>query len=117
VLILKGPSVLQPQFLTVLNPEEQVAASHPLRAIRKFCDEALRALSPTFEERHSDFGRAFIAPQPSGGRFETPSAGPARNPASEVVVSFASHSAHQNRSLPVRRAASAAKAMPQKANS
>jgi len=62
--------VLQPQFLTVLNPEEQVAASHPLRAIRKFCDEALRALSPTFEERHSDFGRAFIAPQPSGGRFE-----------------------------------------------
>jgi hypothetical protein len=35
-------------------------ASHPLRAIKKFRDEALRRLSPLFEERYSDFGRAFI---------------------------------------------------------
>jgi transposase len=55
--------VLQPQFLTALNPEERIPASHPLRAIKKFCDEALRRLSPLFEELYSDYGRASIPPE------------------------------------------------------
>jgi hypothetical protein len=60
---MRGRSVLQPQFLTALNPEERIPASHPLRAIKKFCDEALRRLSPLFEELYSDFGRASIPPE------------------------------------------------------
>jgi len=56
--------LLPPPFLTALHPEERIPASHPLRAIKKFCDQALRRLSPLFAERYSDFGRASIPPEP-----------------------------------------------------
>jgi hypothetical protein len=62
--------VLQPQFLTALNPEERIPALHPLRAIKSVWNEALRRLSPLFEELYSDYGRACIPPEPFEGGFE-----------------------------------------------
>ncbi len=49
--------------MTALNPEARIPAAHPLRAIKKFWDEALRRLSPLFEELYSDFGRASTPPE------------------------------------------------------
>jgi transposase len=60
---MRGRPVSQPQFLTALNPEARIPAAHPLRAIKKFCDEALKRLSPLFEELYSEFGRASIPPE------------------------------------------------------
>jgi len=64
--------VLQPQFLTALNPEERIPGSQPLRAIQKFCDEALRRLRPVSPDLWSGCGRALPPPQPSGGRSKRP---------------------------------------------
>jgi hypothetical protein len=60
---MRGRPALQPLFLTALNPEEGIPAAHPLRAIKKFCDEEVRRLSPLFEELYSDFDLASIPPE------------------------------------------------------
>jgi transposase len=50
-------------MFSYLSPEDRVPTKHPLRPIRVMGDEALKALSPTFDQLHADFGRPSIAPE------------------------------------------------------
>jgi transposase len=50
-------------MFSYLSPEARVPAKHPLRPIRVMVDEALQALSPTFDQLYADFGRPSIAPE------------------------------------------------------
>ncbi|MDX8457174.1 IS5 family transposase [Mesorhizobium sp. VK9D] len=43
--------------------EERIPADHPLRAIRRLCDEALGCLDARFEALYSGMGRPSIAPE------------------------------------------------------
>jgi transposase len=50
-------------MFSYLSPEDRVPAKHPLRPIRRMADEALQAMSPTFDQLYADFGRPSIAPE------------------------------------------------------
>jgi transposase len=50
-------------MFSYLSPEERVPEKHPLRPIRLMVDEALKALSPTFSQLYSTFGRPSIPPE------------------------------------------------------
>jgi transposase len=50
-------------MFSYLSPEQRVPADHPLRPIRMMVDEALKGLSPTFDQMYADFGRPSIAPE------------------------------------------------------
>lgn len=43
--------------------EERVPADHPLRSIRRLCDEALGRLNDRFEALYSGLGRPSIPPE------------------------------------------------------
>ena len=43
--------------------EERVPQDHPLRAMRRMVDEALRGLSPRFARMYAKRGRPSIAPE------------------------------------------------------
>jgi len=60
---MRGPDTQQSAMFSYLSPEKRVPTGHPLRRIREMVDRALRALSPTFEEIYSVFGRPSIAPE------------------------------------------------------
>jgi transposase len=47
----------------LLSPESFVPQDHPLRAIKPFVDEALRGLSPLFDEMYAENGRPSIPPE------------------------------------------------------
>jgi transposase len=55
--------VKQPEFLNAINPNDRIPADHSIRRIKKFCDEALRRLSPLFDELYSQDGRPSIPPE------------------------------------------------------
>jgi len=50
-------------MFSYLAPEELVPAAHPLRLIRQMVDAALKALSQSFDEMYSIYGRHSIAPE------------------------------------------------------
>ena len=50
-------------MFSYLSPEQRVPEKHPLRPIRLIVDDALKALSPTFSQLYSDFGRPSIPPE------------------------------------------------------
>jgi len=50
-------------MFSYLSPEERVPEKHPLRPIRWIVDDALKALSPTFSQLYSAFGRPSIPPE------------------------------------------------------
>jgi transposase len=60
---MRGPDTQQSAMFSYLSPEERVPEGHPLRPIRKMVDVVLKALSPTFEQIYSAFGRPSIAPE------------------------------------------------------
>src|ERR1700761_4855498 len=60
---MRGKAEPQPEFLTVVNLQAAVPATHPLRAIKRRVDAALRQLSPLFEQLYSGQGRPSIPPE------------------------------------------------------
>lgn len=50
-------------MFSYLAPEQRVPANHPLRPIRTMVDVALKALSPSFDEIYSTYGRPSIPPE------------------------------------------------------
>jgi transposase len=50
-------------MFSYLAPEERVPADHPLRPIRRMVDITLKALSSSFDEMYSAYGRPSIAPE------------------------------------------------------
>jgi transposase len=60
---MRGRDLKQSVMFSYLSPEERVPADHPLRAIRRLCDEVLVQLSPLFTKMYSAFGRPSIPPE------------------------------------------------------
>src|SRR5436190_4672145 len=60
---MRGTDTQQSSMFSYLSPEERVPEKHPLRPIRVIVDEALTALSPTFDQLYSAFGRPSIPPE------------------------------------------------------
>jgi hypothetical protein len=47
---MRGQRPSQPSFVSLINVETLIAADHPIRAIKRMCDEALRAMDHHFDE-------------------------------------------------------------------
>jgi transposase len=60
---MRGGEARQPSFVFVGPLEERIPEDHPLRAIRRMTDEALRGLSPLFQRLYADRGRPSIPPE------------------------------------------------------
>src|SRR3954470_13977177 len=60
---MRGGDRIQSAMFSYLSPETRVRKEHPLRAIRAMVDEALRRMSPLFEQMYSEMGRPSIAPE------------------------------------------------------
>jgi transposase len=60
---MRGTDIQQSAMFSYLSPEDRVPADHPLREIRRMVNEALRLLSPVFDEMYAGFGRPSIAPE------------------------------------------------------
>jgi transposase len=60
---MRGQDTQQSAMFSYLAPEERVPEDHPLRPIRQMVDVTLKALSPSFDEMYSAFGRPSIAPE------------------------------------------------------
>lgn len=50
-------------MLCLVSPESRVPKDHPLRAVKKLADKALRELSPVFDEMYADSGRPSVPPE------------------------------------------------------
>jgi hypothetical protein len=57
---MRGQDTQQSAMFSYLAPEERVPEDHPLRPIRQMVDVTLKALSPSFDEMYSAYGRPSI---------------------------------------------------------
>jgi transposase len=60
---MRGDEQQQNEMYSYRTSEMRVPQDHPLRPLRRMCDEALRELSPLFERLYSYTGRPSIAPE------------------------------------------------------
>ena len=60
---MRGDEEQQNEMYSYRSSEMRVPQDHPLRAVRRMCDEALRQLSSSFDELYSSTGRPSIAPE------------------------------------------------------
>jgi transposase len=60
---MRGDEQHQDEMYSYRSSEMRVPQDHPLRRLRRMCDEALRELSPTFDELYSHTGRRSVAPE------------------------------------------------------
>ena len=60
---MRGQDTQQSAMFSYLSPEDRVPPKHPLRPIRRMADEALKRLSPVFDQVYAAFGRPSIAPE------------------------------------------------------
>ena len=62
-IALRGTLDPQADMYCLISPEKFVPADHPLRAIKPFADQALRDLSPLFDEMYAQIGHPSIPPE------------------------------------------------------
>lgn len=60
---MRGKRETQSSMLMLMSPEEMVPRDHPIRRIKKLADDALRELSPVFDEMYASVGRPSIPPE------------------------------------------------------
>ncbi len=60
---MRGSDVMQEALFTTVHLDRYVPADHPLRAMRRLFDDALRKLNGLFESIYADIGRESIAPE------------------------------------------------------
>jgi transposase len=60
---MRGGDFQQSAMFSYLSPEQRVPADHPLRVIRRVCDEILTQLSGLFTTMYSEMGRPSVAPE------------------------------------------------------
>jgi len=60
---MRGEDQQQGGIFSYRTAEERIAPDHPLRAMRRMVDEALKGLSPRFARMYSKNGRPSIAPE------------------------------------------------------
>jgi transposase len=60
---MRGGKTNQPSMLMLVSPGSLVPPNHPLRAIKKLADAALKDLDATFDAMYSDVGRHSTPPE------------------------------------------------------
>ena len=60
---MRGEQDPQVSMMAFIDLETRIPQDHPLRTIRRFADEALASLSPTFDAMYARDGRASIPPE------------------------------------------------------
>jgi transposase len=60
---MRGPDHQQAAMFSYVGLEERIPASHPLRAMRRMADEALRGLNAKFDTLYAKEGRPSIPPE------------------------------------------------------
>lgn len=60
---MRGPLPSQPSFVSLINVETLIAADHPIRVIKRMCDEVLQTMSPHFNAIYSENGAPSIPPE------------------------------------------------------
>lgn len=60
---MRGDDQQTGHLFSYLSPEERVPSDHPLRAVRRMTDDALRALAPALGRLYSETGRPSIPPE------------------------------------------------------
>jgi transposase len=60
---MRGDDQQTGHLFSYLSPEQRVPADHPLRAVRRMTDEALRSLTPALGRLYSETGRPSIPPE------------------------------------------------------
>jgi len=60
---MRGKDTKQSTMLSLVSPEDRVPKGHPLRRIKELADQALRELSPVFDEMYSKRGRPSVPPE------------------------------------------------------
>jgi transposase len=60
---MRGQDHQQSDIFSYLSPEQRVRKDHPLRAIRRMADEALKSMSERFDEMYAKVGRPSIPPE------------------------------------------------------
>src|SRR5246500_3927542 len=60
---MRGIDHQQADMYSYVSPEARVRADHPLRAIRKMADEALKNMTERFEAMYAKTGRPSIPPE------------------------------------------------------
>ena len=63
VVGVRGEQEPQVTMLAFIDLETRIPQDHPLRTIRRFADEALASLSPTFDAMYALDGRPSIPPE------------------------------------------------------
>ena len=60
---MRGQLPSQPSFVSLINVETMIAQTHPIRAIKRMCDEVLRTMSTHFDEIYAADGAPSIPPE------------------------------------------------------
>ena len=60
---MRGDDEQSGHLFSYLSPEQRVPADHPLRAIRRMTDAALRDLRPTLDGLYARAGRPSVPPE------------------------------------------------------
>lgn len=60
---MRGQIPCQPSFVSLINVETLIAADHPIRPIKRMCDEVLRTMSSHFDEIYAKDGAPSIPPE------------------------------------------------------
>jgi hypothetical protein len=60
---MRGQNPANRSFVSLINFEAMIADKHPIRAIKRLCDEVLRAMSAHFDEIYAADGAPSIPPE------------------------------------------------------
>lgn len=60
---MRGSVSSQPDFVSLINAETMIATDHPIRAIKRMCDEVLRGMSAHLDEIYAVRGAPSIPPE------------------------------------------------------
>ena len=53
---MRGHRPVQPSFVSLINVEALIAADHPIRSIKRMCDEVLCEMDAHFDEIYAQDG-------------------------------------------------------------
>lgn len=60
---MRGQLPFQPNFVSLINGETMIAGDHPIRPIKRMCDEVLRTMSGHFDALYAKDGAPSIPPE------------------------------------------------------
>ena len=60
---MRGQNNRQDAMFSYISLDSRIPQDHPLRPIRRMADEALKGLSPLFDELYSAVGRPSVPPE------------------------------------------------------